>query len=136
MDGLDRNDILYFLSDISGVNRKYFTDLSLQKNCTFFDVDMGHVPGFETRFDGIEVDGRAIRVNKDDDDTRSEKPRGAYSKGRGGSNGGGGYSKGGSSHGDGRSSGPSQRRNSDSGASNRPRGAKDGASSRGKKKSY
>jgi len=136
MDGLDRNDILYFLSDISGVNRKYFTDLSLQKNCTFFDVDMGHVPGFETRFDGIEVDGRAIRVNKDDDDTRSEKPRGAYSKGRGGSNGGGGYSKGGSSHGDGRSSGPSQRRNSNSGASNRPRGAKDGASSRGKKKSY
>ena len=139
MDGLDRNDILYFLSDISGVNRKYFTDLSLQKNCTFFDVDMGHVEGFEGRFDGIEVDGRNIRVNKDDDDNRSQKPRGAYGKGKGGSKGGGGgYSRGGSSgggsKGGGRTSGPSKRKSSDSGGSSRPRGSKAGDAPRGKKK--
>jgi len=131
MDGLDKNDILFFLSDISGVNRKYFSDISLQKNCTFFDVDEGHKQGFGDRFDGIEVDGRAIRVNKDDDDNRSNRPRGSYK-----SSGSGARSNSRDGGGGGRSSsGPSKRRpdSSGSGASDRPRGAKPGES-RGKKK--
>jgi ATP-dependent RNA helicase DeaD len=91
MDGLDANDVLHFLSDISAVAPSAFGDMSLQKNCTFFDLDKKEDKGFANLFDGIEVDGRAIRVNRDE-----ERP--ARRSGGGGS--GGGYkgrSKGGSS---------------------------------------
>ena len=81
MDGVTSGDLLHFLSDVSTVDRKHFSQLSLQKNCAFFNVEENMDKNFEQAFKGIEVEGRMVRVNKDDDGGRS-KPAG---KGHGGS---------------------------------------------------
>ena len=67
IDGLTRADLIHFLSDVSGIDRKLFGELTIQKNCAFFDVDKNHDKGLSQRFKGIEIEGRSIRVNRDDD---------------------------------------------------------------------
>ena len=67
MDGVTKGDILHFLSEVSDVGRKYFGDMSVQKNCTFFDVDDKKDSGFADKFKGIEVEGRSVRVNRDEE---------------------------------------------------------------------
>lgn len=67
MDGVTSGDLLHFLSDVSTVDRKHFSQLSLQKNCAFFNVEESMDKNFEQAFKGIEVEGRSVRVNKDDD---------------------------------------------------------------------
>ena len=67
IDGLTRADLIHFSSDVSGIDRKLFGELTIQKNCAFFDVDKNHDKGLSQRFKGIEIEGRSIRVNRDDD---------------------------------------------------------------------
>ena len=45
IDGVTEADLIHFISDISGINRKYFGELSMQKNCSFFNVDHAHDRG-------------------------------------------------------------------------------------------
>jgi ATP-dependent RNA helicase DeaD len=77
---------VHFLSDVSGVERRHFGDVSLQQNCAFFDIAGAHDPGLATRFEGIEVEGRNIRVNRDDEGHKRSRPgyskkgKGAYAK--------------------------------------------------------
>ena len=71
IDGVTRGDLLHFLSDISEVDRKSFGEVSMQKNCAFFEVDSKQDKGLSDKFNGIEVEGRSIRVNRED-----EKPEG------------------------------------------------------------
>jgi ATP-dependent RNA helicase DeaD len=66
IDGVTEADLIHFISDISGINRKYFGELSMQKNCSFFNVDHAHDRGLSERFMGIEIEGRSIRVNRDE----------------------------------------------------------------------
>ncbi len=79
MDGLTKGDLIHFLSDISNVDRKYFGDLTMQKNCSYFDVDGGKDDGMEQKFKGVEVEGRSIRVNRDDD-SKMKRPEGFHKK--------------------------------------------------------
>ena len=39
IDGLTIADLIHFLSDVSGMDRKLFGSWSIQKDCPFFDVD-------------------------------------------------------------------------------------------------
>jgi ATP-dependent RNA helicase DeaD len=82
VDGLTSADMVHLLSDISGVKRKHFGQIDLKKNCSFFDVNKEHAPGFGDKFKGLEIDGRAIRVNRDDEPERqsSERHRGKSQK--------------------------------------------------------
>ncbi|MFY0606741.1 MAG: DEAD/DEAH box helicase [Cyclobacteriaceae bacterium] len=73
IDGMTKADLLHFLSDISGVDRKFFGDITLQKNCSYFDVDGGKDKGMNLKFEGVEVEGRSIRVNRDDQGGAREK---------------------------------------------------------------
>jgi ATP-dependent RNA helicase DeaD len=66
IDGMTKADLIHFLSDISGIKRKFFGELTLQKNCAYFEVDKGHDRGISNHFAGIEIEGRSIRVNRDD----------------------------------------------------------------------
>ncbi|MEM8896308.1 MAG: DEAD/DEAH box helicase, partial [Bacteroidota bacterium] len=75
MDGLTKGDLIHFLSDISDVDRKYFGDLTMQKSRSYFDVDKTKDQGMSQKFDGIEVEGRSIRVNLDDN-PRAKRPEG------------------------------------------------------------
>ncbi len=84
IDGVTKADLLHFLADISDVDRNSFGDLSIQKNCTFFDLNVDADNGFAAKFNGIDLEGRKVRVNLDD-----EGPR--RSGGKPKSNDGGGY---------------------------------------------
>ena len=86
IDGVTEGDLIHFLSDISRVERKYFSQVSMQKNYSFFYLDSQQDQGFGAKFDGIEIDGHVIRVNRDDDSRnrkQSSKPK-FKKKGRGG----------------------------------------------------
>jgi len=74
MDGVTDADLIHFISDITGVGRRLFTDLSIQKNCSFFNVDAKHDDDLSKRFDDIEVEGRSIRVNRDEEGRSSARP--------------------------------------------------------------
>jgi ATP-dependent RNA helicase DeaD len=95
MDGMTKGDLIHFLADISNVDRKFFGDLTMQKNCAYFDVDGSKDDGLEQKFSGVEIEGRSIRVNRDDEaDMRA--PRDFHKKksfsGKRRSGGGGGKS--------------------------------------------
>ena len=77
IDGLTKADLIHFLSDISGIKRQHFGDLSMQKNCSYFDVDNTFDRDLSKSFRGTEIEGRSIRVNRDDEGnkrTRSFSP--------------------------------------------------------------
>jgi len=82
IDGFTKGDLVHFLSDISDVDRKCFNNISFQKNCSYFDVDKGKDSNLSKKFEGIEIDGREIRVNKDDDGgaPRRKKPESGYNR--------------------------------------------------------
>ena len=96
IDGVTRGDLLHFLADVSAIDRKSFGEVSMQKNCAFFEVDNKHDQGLSEKFAGIEVEGRSIRVNREDegpDSQRGSKHRGSSSykkKDNGSYRGGGG----------------------------------------------
>ena len=99
IDGVTRGDLLHFLSDISEIDRKSFGEVSIQKNCAFFEVDSKVDQGLGDKFSGIEVEGRSIRVNREDegpDKKRGVKRGGSSSykkKSNGNYRGGGGGSR-------------------------------------------
>ena len=102
IDGVTRADLLHFLSDISEVDRKSFGEVSMQKNCAFFEVDSKTDNGFSEKFEGVEVEGRNIRVNREENSgpSRSSRQGGGGSssynkggKGKGNYRGGGGGSR-------------------------------------------
>lgn len=78
IDGVTRADLLHFLADVSGINRKSFGEIAIQKNCAFFEVDSKYDKGLSDQFSGIEVEGRSIRVNREDD--VSTRQGGSYKK--------------------------------------------------------
>jgi ATP-dependent RNA helicase DeaD len=67
IDGMTKADLIHFISDVSGIDRTHFGDISIQKNCSFIDVASAHDKGLSERFDGVEIEGRSIRVNREDD---------------------------------------------------------------------
>ena len=73
IDGVTIADLIHFLSDVSDIDRKFFGDLTMQKNCAFFDVDRAHDQGLSQKFKGIEIEGRSIRVNRDDDGNKHSR---------------------------------------------------------------
>lgn len=92
IDGVTMGDLLHFLADVSGIDRKYFGDISLQKNCAYFDVDKTKDRSLGSKFKGIDIDGRWIRVNRDDDGNKKRSGGGKKYSGKkrsGGKSGGG-----------------------------------------------
>ncbi|MFH1321650.1 MAG: DEAD/DEAH box helicase [Bacteroidota bacterium] len=73
IDGMTKADLIHFLSDISGIERKFFGQLALNKNCAYFDVDNAYDKGLNESFKGIEIEGRSIRVNRDDVGNKRQK---------------------------------------------------------------
>lgn len=83
IDGMTESDVIHFLADTSGIDRKHFGDLSLQKNCSYFDVVSGQDGQLSKKFEGREVDGRSIRVNRDDEGNKRDRPSGGGGSGDG-----------------------------------------------------
>lgn len=69
---MTKEDLIHFLSDNSKIDRKYFRSLNMQKNCAYFDVDSEHDSKLEDTFKGVEIEGRVIRVNLDEQIRKSK----------------------------------------------------------------
>lgn len=75
IDGLTKADLIHFISDVSGIDRKHFGELAMQKNCAFIEIDSTQDSNLSESFKGVEIEGRSIRINRDDDgNKRSKKP--------------------------------------------------------------
>ncbi len=70
VDGLTPGDLGHFLSDISGINRKHFGDIDMKKNCAFFFIDNNFSTGLGRHFADIQIEGRQIRVNRDENENK------------------------------------------------------------------
>ncbi|MGI9543635.1 MAG: DEAD/DEAH box helicase, partial [Cyclobacteriaceae bacterium] len=79
IDGLTASDIIHLLSDVSGIDRKFFGQLDIQKNCSFFELDQTYGKGIGEKFRGVEIEGRRIRVNRDDEGSEG-RPKSSWSK--------------------------------------------------------
>lgn len=75
MDGVTKGDLIHFLSDISGIKRNAFGEVSMQKSHSYFLVDREKVKQLNKSFEGVEIEGRSIRVNRDDDESGRKKDR-------------------------------------------------------------
>lgn len=67
VDGFIKSDMIHLLSDLSGVNKKYFGSIRVLKNRSYFEVDKAYDKGFSKKFDGVEFEGRAVRVHPDNE---------------------------------------------------------------------
>lgn len=76
IDGVTRADLLHFIADVSGVNRGAISNISLQKNCAYFDMDNTQDKGLGNKFRGIRIEGRQIRVNRDTDSKGPKEKKG------------------------------------------------------------
>ncbi len=96
IDGMTIPDFVHYVSDTAGIKRSDVGDISMQKTSTFFDIELDAAKGFEEKFSGLEIEGRSIRVNRDDEGPKRSR----------GGNGGGASYKGGSRNRGGGSRGP------------------------------
>lgn len=99
MDGVNENELISFITNVSGISEKHIGGLSLQKKCAYFDVDPEHAKGLGDKFRGTEMEGRPVRVNLDSDSNRPKKDKKKFgdrggSKFKGKSGGGGKFKKG------------------------------------------
>jgi len=71
IDGVVKADLIHFLSDVSGIDRQYFGELTMKKNCSFFYVDKKFGKALAKHFKGTEIEGRKIRVNREEESSGS-----------------------------------------------------------------
>ena len=65
MDGVSKRDLVDFISETANIKRSSLGTIEIQKNCAFFEVDKKQSKNIASSFNGIYVDGRELRVNRD-----------------------------------------------------------------------
>lgn len=78
IDGMTKGDLVHFISDVCGLDRQYIGQLEMQKSRSYLFIDAGQDEKLSLKFEGVEVEGRAIRMNRDD----SFSGPAAYPKGK------------------------------------------------------
>ncbi len=73
IDGIDAPDVVDILAEVSQCPAKSIQDLKFLKNCTFFNVEDKYANGFGQKFDGVQIGGRDLRVNRDNDDNAGSR---------------------------------------------------------------
>ncbi|MEO9871857.1 DEAD/DEAH box helicase [Ekhidna sp.] len=73
VDGFIKGDMLHLLSDLSGVDKKFFGTIRILNNRSYFEVDRGYDQGFSEKFEGVELEGRNVRVNPDNESRSDER---------------------------------------------------------------
>lgn len=79
IDGFIKSDMVHLLSDLSGIEKKYFGTVKLLKNRSYFEVDKKYEKDFSKKFEGVEFEGRDVRVHPDNGaSNRSERSSGYH----------------------------------------------------------
>lgn len=66
IDGLTKADLLHFISDVGELDRRFFGDVDIKKNCSYFELEASKANGLSQKFKNIVIDGHEVRVNPDD----------------------------------------------------------------------
>lgn len=75
MDGASKSELVEFLADEAGLKKGNIEDVVLNDTHSFFQVKKEFTKNIESNFDDLEVEGRAIRIDRDDDSSRGGKTR-------------------------------------------------------------
>ncbi len=79
IDGMSKGDVLSFVADIGQINKKFIGTITLKQNHSYFELDKRYDKGVANRFSEVSFNGRAIRMNRDDDrtdqDVKSKKKK-------------------------------------------------------------
>lgn len=65
-DGVRKLDILDFVCEQSGLDKRSIGDIDLDKQHSYFEVEKSKSKGIDAFFDGVEVNGRALKVTRED----------------------------------------------------------------------
>lgn len=71
IDGITKGDLLHLLSDTTGIKRSLFGEIELKRNCSFFYLNKKKANSISQKFQGMEIEGRTIRVNIDEEGPKS-----------------------------------------------------------------
>jgi ATP-dependent RNA helicase DeaD len=66
MDGVDRGSLVEFVSEQANVQKDDIGGISIRDKFSFFDVNKNAAEAIETKFEGLSVNGRPLRVNKEE----------------------------------------------------------------------
>ncbi|MEM7161758.1 MAG: helicase-related protein [Bacteroidota bacterium] len=67
MDGLDKSDLTDFIIEMAHLSKREISNIRLLKTSSYFEVPEKYAKKLPNYFRGIEIDGRALRVNRDQD---------------------------------------------------------------------
>ena len=65
MDGLNKKELVDFIADVGKIDAKYIGDIILEKSFAYFELDRAKDKNVVSRFKGFMLEGREIRVNRD-----------------------------------------------------------------------
>ncbi len=68
IDGVRKLDILDFVCEQSGLDKRSIGDIDLDKKHSYFEVEKSKSKGIDAFFEGVEVNGRALKVNRENKD--------------------------------------------------------------------
>ncbi|SNT00217.1 ATP-dependent RNA helicase DeaD [Ekhidna lutea] len=73
IDGMSKGEIVSFVSEIGQIETKFFGSVEIKQNHTYFEMDKRYDKGVSTRFKNVTHSGREIRMNRDNDNSSSDK---------------------------------------------------------------
>ena len=73
MDGLDKKDLTDFIVEMAHLSKREVSNIRLLKTSSYFEVPEKYAKKLPNYFRGIEIDGRALRVNRDQDPNEKNK---------------------------------------------------------------
>ncbi|NQZ76574.1 MAG: DEAD/DEAH box helicase [Ekhidna sp.] len=67
VDGMNKSELVEFLSEIGKVHKKFIGSIELKQNHSYFDLDKRFDKEAAARFQKVTFNGRDIRMNRDND---------------------------------------------------------------------
>lgn len=75
-DDLSKGDLVDFISEMSHLPKRDIDNVSVKKSSSYFEVPQDFAKKLPTYFKGIEIDGRKLRVNRDEEPNLDKKKDG------------------------------------------------------------
>ncbi|WP_370086810.1 DEAD/DEAH box helicase [Ekhidna sp.] len=78
VDGFIKGDMVHLLADLSGIDKKYFGTIRVLKNRSYFEIDKNYDQGLSKKFEGVEFEGRNVRVHPDNEPRNDRRSQGDH----------------------------------------------------------
>lgn len=75
VDGMSKKEIIQFIAEIGKIEPKFIGDLTMKQNHTYVEVDKRYDRAIADRFKNVQLNTRAIRMNRDDNPVQEVKSK-------------------------------------------------------------